>query len=409
MPLPDKTAPKKPRESEEDKDEATTLALCDLAMTLALDEARGGESGQESIDFHKIIKRSLHQKKYEVLYDALARAESLDHRAAIHLKAAVEEAAEVTVIERADGRRMEINAFVIPLFLHTVGGLDPERCFQDQDAFEQLSKSFQAGALESPTATVVLVNHGYHLNEIDGITYSHLHEMLRDAFGAMTDKRIAATPAIDRSFGGWPDSPFAADDAAIELRFLLGFSLKAVDDPFYEVPDSEADADAYFTARETRFQKWTATAAPLVRRCFGLAGNGGGAQDSDVHFLYQDLFHGGKERGIAEYFMLQMISELNQGLQANGVGGAAARAVMGPVEAGGEAVLRVFLHATANGALLARADKPVPGIPDWDLEFADCHGALTMIGVSSVAVARQFDRDGLAIDLSPYDGSSVAA
>jgi hypothetical protein len=409
MPTPDKTAPKKPRESEEDKDEATTLALCDLAMTLALDEARGGAADQESIDFHKIIKRSLHQKKDEVLYDALARAETLDHRAAIFLKAALEEAAEVTVIERADGRRMEINAFVIPLFLHTAGGLDPDRCFQDQDAFEQLSKSFQAGALESPAANVVLVNHGYHLNEIDGITYSHLHEMLRDAFGAMTDKRIAATPAIDRSFGGWPDNPFSADDAAIELRFLLGFSLKAVDDPFYEVPDSDDAADAYFEARETRFQKWTATAAPLVRRCFGLGGEAGGAQEADVHFLYQDLFHGGKERGIAEYFMLQMISELNQGLQVKGVEGSAARAVMGPVDAGGEAVLRVRLEAIHGGALLAQADKPVPGIADWDMEFADSHGALTMIGVTSVSVARQFDRDGAPVDVSPYDGPSDSA
>lgn len=402
MPLPDKTAPKKPRESEEDKDEATTLALCDLAMTLALDEARGGESGQESIDFHKIIKRSLHQKKDEVLYDALARAESLDHRAAIHLKAAVEEAAEVTVIERADGRRMEINAFVIPLFLHTVGGLDPERCFQDQDAFEQLSKSFQAGALESPTATVVLVNHGYHLNEIDGITYSHLHEMLRDAFGAMTDKRIAATPAIDRSFGGWPDSPFAAEDAAIELRFLLGFSLKAVDDPFYEVPDSEADADAYFTAREMRFQKWTATAAPLVRRCFGLAGNGGGAQDSDVHFLYQDLFHGGKERGIAEYFMLQMISELNHGLQQKNVPATRTRAVIGPVDLGDESVLRVQLVGVDDGSLLVSADKPVPGALDWPVEVADAYSALMMIGVQTSSVASGFDSAGAPLDVRAY-------
>ncbi len=414
MPIPDKTAPRKPRESEEDKDEATTLTLCELALAVAVNDGRGeddDERRQQRLDFQKIIKRSLHQKKDEVLYDALARTETLDHRAGLHLKEAIEEAAEVTVIERAEGKKMEINAFVIPVFLHTTGGLDPARCFQDQEAFEALSKSFQAGQLESESATVVLVNHGYHLNEIDGITYSHLHEMLRDAFGAMTDKRIAATPAIDRSFGGWPDSPFAPDDRAIELRLLLGFSLKAVDDPFYVVPEPEAAADAYFATREMRFQKWTTSAAALVKRCFGLSGTAAAndpGQESEVHFLYQDLFHGGKERGIAEYFMLQMISELNHGLQQQGLEASQTRAVIGPVDMGGEAVLRVHLHALGDGTLSAAADKPIPGMPDWDMEFADAHGALTMLGVKTVSLARQFDRDGIPVEVSPYHGPSQA-
>ena len=412
MPIPDKAAPKKPRESEEDKDEATTLTLAALAVALAHGESRRSDAGlvhQQEIDFHKIIKRSLHQKKDEVLYDALARTEAQDRDGALYLKQAVEQAAEVTVIERAEGKMMEINAFVIPLFLHTTGGLDPERCFQDQDAFELLSKSFQAGHLESPGATVVLVNHGYHLNEIDGITYSHLHDMLRDAFVAMTDKRIAATPAIDRSFGGWPDSPFAAGDRAIELRFLVGFSLKAVDDPFYVVPDAEVAADAYFANRELRFQKWTATAAPLVKRCFGLEPGVAGADpaDSDLHFLYQDLFHGGKERGIAEYFMLQLISELDHALQSNATAAEHTRAVLGPAMNGEEPVLRVHLH-NAEGILVAQADKPVTGMADWDLEFADAHGALTMIGVKTASIARQFDRDGTPVDLTPYHGPRQA-
>ena len=414
IPTTDKAATKKPRESAEDKDEATTETLCDLALAVTRNQVRRTASDlaeQQSIDFSKIIKRSLHQKKDEILYDALARTETNDPQAALTLKLAIEDAAEVTVIERADGKTLEINAFVIPLFLHTIGGLDPERCFQDQEAFTALTASFQAEYLESPDASVVLVSHGYHLNEIDGITFSHLHDMLRDAFAAMSDKRIAATPAIDRSFGGWPDSPFAPHDKAIELRFLLGFALKSVDDPFYEVPEDEDRADAYFAKREQRFQHWTGKVAPLVLRCFGLqnggpaSGSGTTAQvqpDSDVHFLYQDMFHGGKERGIAEYFMLQMISDLNHGLQLKNVAAGATRAVIGPVDLSDDSVLRVQLLSIADGTLVVSADKPLPGQIDWALEVADAASALTMIGVQTASVAAGFDATGAPRDVRTY-------
>ena len=408
MPIPEKNTAKKPRESEEDKDEATTVALCDMAVALAVAATGDGAAaadtaaatGEQAAAFRKLIKRSLHQKKDEVLYDALARTQARDARAGLMLKQTLEEAAEATVIERAEGKRVEINAFVVPLFLHTTGGLDAARCFQDQPAFEALTKSFQDGLLESPEATVVLVNHGYHLNEIDGITFSHLHEMLRDAFVAMSDKRVAATPAIDRSFGGWPDSPFAAGDRAIELRFLLGFSLKALDDPFYLVPDDEVAADAYFQARETRFQQWTAVAAPLVKHCFGI-GDAVDDADSDVHFLYHDMFHGGKEQGIAEYFMLQMLSELNHGLQRYGVAPTAVRAAFGPIIVGEESQLRVRLD-TADGKLVVEATKPVPTLPDWETEYADAHDALRMIGVQTVSRAQRFEEDGTPVGLTAY-------
>ena len=422
MPPPEKNTVRKPRESEEDKNEATTLLLSELAIALAggptgsanaagdamvgdtqADSDPGSSASEQAATFRKLIKRSLHQKKDEVLYDALVRTQERDAAAGLLLKQALEEAAEATVIERAEGKRVEINAFVIPLFLHTTGGLDAARCFQDQEAFEALTKSLQDGQLESPQATVVLVNHGYHLNEIDGITYSHLHEMLRDAFVAMTDKRVVATPAIDRSFGGWPDTPFAAADRAIELRFLLGFSLKGLDDWFYLVPDDETEADAYFQAREARFQQWTVVAAPLVKRCFGIGGIDGGSagEDSDVHFLYQDLFHGGKEQGIAEYFMLQMLSELNQGLQRHGIAAEAVRAAFGPVMIGEEAQLRVRLE-TAGGELVVEATKPVAAVPDWETEYADAHDALRMIGVPTVSRVQRFGPDGTPHGLTAY-------
>jgi len=420
MPTPHKTPSKTPRDSEEDKDEATTLALCELACALAQGEAGthrlAGNDGQrqellqqQGTDFHKLLKRSMHQKKDEVLYDAVARTETMNRDAGLFLKQTIEEMAETTVIERAEGKMMEINAFVIPLFLHTTGGLDASRCFQDQEAFESLSQSFKSGGLESPEATVVLVNHGYHVNEIDSVTYSHLHEMLRDAFHAMTDKRVAATLAIDRSLSGWPDSPFSAGDRAIELRFLLGFSLKAVDDPFYAIPDDETAADAYFAAREKRFQEWAALALPTIKLCFAIdPAPDGPANDGhgDVHFLYQDLFHGGKERGIAEYFTLQLISELSRGLQSVETAAENVQAIIGPIDSAGEAVLKVQLF-DANGILIIQTEKPVPALPDWEMEFADTFGALAMIGVNSVSIAKKFGAGGKALDPRPYSGPGI--
>ncbi|MES2831744.1 MAG: hypothetical protein V4695_07110 [Pseudomonadota bacterium] len=424
MPIPDKNVSKRPRESEEDKDEATTLSLCELACALAPEaagirpvshnETKQALRRQQDSDFRKLIKRSMHQKKDEVLYDALVRTETVSRDASCFLKQAIEELAEITLIERTEGKMMEINAFVIPLFLHTSGGLKESRCFQDQEAFELLSKSLQSEGLESPQATVVLVNHGYHLNEIDSITYSHLHEMLRDAFHAMTDKRIAATPAIDRSMSGWPDSPFAPEDRAIELRFLLGFSLKTVDDPFYAVPEDDTAADAYFAAREGRFQQWTTSILPTIKRCFAIDSPVDDAIDaaaddshSEIHFLYQDLFHGGKERGIAEYFTLQLISELNRGLQAANKGVEGVRAIIGPIDSAGEAVLKVQLFGP-DAILITQTEKPVPAMPDWEMEYADTVNALAMIGVYAVAVAKKFAADGKAIDPRPYDGPAAA-
>jgi hypothetical protein len=390
MPTPQKFIPKNPRESEEDKDEKNTLLLSELAAILAKAPMSSNEPNldQQREDFNKIIKRSLHQKKDEILYDALARSQSINRKTAILLKEAIEEAAEITQIERVEGGKVEISAFVIPIFFHSMGGLDPTRSFQDQEAFELISKSFQEQLLESAAATVVLVSHAYHLNEADSITYSHLHEMLRDAYSAMTNKRHTAAPAIERSFAGWPDNPFAPNDKAIELRFLLGFVLKEIDDPFYVVPTEEEAADAYFAMRESRFQNWAVIATPLVRRCFGLdsASSGtAGTDDSDVHFLYQDLFHGGKERGIAEYFTLQMISELSQGLQSNATFASQVHAVLRPVEIHGESSLKVQLYA-ADNSLLVSADRPIPGIVDWDIEFADAQSALAMIGIEDITI-----------------------
>lgn len=399
MPKNKRPVPRKSSASPEDKEDALTQKLCDLAIDLVEQEDSETMSAslkQAENDFHKLIKKCLYQKKDEILYAALERAKYADSGAYLFLKGSIEETSETILVGRDDGRTLEVNAFVIPMFARTAGGIDSRQCFQDQQAFDSLTKSFQEAQLESRDAKVVLVGHAYHLDEIDGITYSHLNEMVRDAFASMTDKKAAPTPAIDRSLGAWPENLFAPEDQAVELRFLLGFALKTTDDAFYQVPQDEAAADAYFKVREERFQRWTEQVAPLVQRCLVTDG-----REVDVNFLYQDLFHGGKERGIAEYFTLQMMSELNQGLHQHGVTPENANAIIGPVDVRDEMLLRVNLYA--NGALIATSEKPLVIGRDLQVEVDDTCDALTTIGVKSLAVAMKFDADGQPVDARPYE------
>lgn len=154
--------------------------------------------------------------------------------------------------------------------------------------------------------------------------------------------------------------------------------------------------DAYFAVRAQRFQAWSETVVPLVQRCLVTDG-----REFDVHFLYQDLFHGGKERGIAEYFMLQMMSELDHGLQQSAVSAPQTRAVMGPVDTDGEILLRVNLYGDGD-ALVATAEKPLEAARDLQVELDDTCDALLTLGVKSVALAQAFDAAGQAVGVQPY-------
>lgn len=401
MPKSKRPAPKKSVESPEEHDDALARNLSKLSLELM--EEDDGVSMTDALkkkksDFHRIIRKCLQQKKDDVLDEALERVQDTDSEAYLLLKDSIEETSGVVMYRRDDGCDIEVNAFVIPLFAHTGGGLHIEQCFQDEEAFELLRKSFQEAQLESADANVVLVSHAYHLEEIDRITYSQLNEMVREALDSMTRKRAVATPAIGRSMSGWPENQFEPEDRTVELRFLLGFALKTVDDPFYRVPKSEAAADGYFETRAQRFQRWTQDVAPLVKRCLVTGGAG-----IEIDFLYQDLFHGGKERGIAEYYLLQMMAELHQDLHEHGALAENSRAVMGPTDIGGMMVLRVNLYAEAGGALVASSDKPIGVVRDLQNEFDDAYDALTTIGVKSLALAMRFDTDGQPVDVRPYE------
>jgi hypothetical protein len=382
-------------------DDATIRNLVALALDLTeLDdyETLPDELKKKQAEFRKTIRKCLHQKKDAVLADALEAAWDEDGDAHALLKESIEEASEIIVFRRDEGPELEVNAFVIPLFARTVGGLHAEQCFQDEDAFELLRKSFQEGELESRQAKVALVSHVYHPDEIDRIGYSQLSAMIDEAFETMTRKKAPAAPALARSMSGWPESGFAPDDSAVELRFLLGFALKTLDDPFYRIPEKEAAADRYFEQRAERFRKWSQQVTPLVKRCLVTDG-----RDVEIDFLYQDLFHGGRETGIAEHAMLQMMSELQHGLQASGVAPGVAHAVLGPAEVGDGEVLRVNLYAGADGALIASSDKPIGTMRDLQAEADDIHDALTTLGVTSLALAMKFDADGQPVDVRPHE------
>ena len=399
MPKNKRPAPRKSSNSPEDKDEAVARMLSTMALNLAEQEdseSQGTVLAEQAVEFGRLIRKSLNQKKDEVLYDAIERAKYEDVGAWQYLRSQIEEASSVVVIRRENAPSMEINAFVVPLLVQSTGGLKEADGFQDQEAFEALVKSFQESELESTKAKVVLMSHAYDLDEIDNITYSHLHEMVRDAYTSMTDKKIVIAAGLERSIAGWSATEFGADDTAVELRFLLGFALKRVDDPFYAEPKDEAALDAWFDARMARYQQWTAKVAPLVQRCLAPAGS-----KLEVSFLYQDLFHGGKEQGMAEYAMLQMMSGINHALAENNVDAGDVSVVVGPADEHGDMLLRVNVYA-AGGDALHSADKPLDLAADLQDEVNDVCDALAIIGVSNLSVALKFDSQGQPQEVHAY-------
>ena len=399
MPKNKRPVPRKSANTPEDKDESVTRMLCTMALNLAEQEdseSQGTVLAEQAVEFGRLIRKALNQKKDEILYDAIERAKYEDVGAYQYLRSHIEEAASISVIRRDNAPAMEINAFVVPLLVQSTGGLKEADSFQDQDAFEALVKSFQQAELESPKAKVVLMSHAYDLDEIDRITYSHLHEMVRDAHASMTDKKIVAAPGLESSIVGWSATAFGAQDTAVELRFLLGFALKRMDDPFYAEPKDEAALDAWFDARMARYQQWTTKVGDLVKRCLAPAGAA-----LEVSFLYQDLFHGGKEQGMSEYAMLQMMSGINHALAENNVAAADVSVVVGPADEHGEMLLRVNVHA-AGGALLHSADKPLDLAADLQDEVDDICDALATIGVTQLSVALRFDAQGQPLEVQAY-------
>ncbi|MGH8853938.1 MAG: hypothetical protein ACREWI_06625 [Telluria sp.] len=373
-------------------------ALADLALAIAeREEGPGVGTAEQTEELVGAVRKLVRKKRDEALYEAIEIARYTDPDACRLLRGQIEEEAANLRLRRDDGSEYEIDAFLIPLFVRSTGGLQADQGFQDAQAFDALAASFQPAGLESKGAKLVLVQHAYDLAEIDHVAFSTLHEMLREAAASLLEKKLQPAPTIAASIRGWTGERFAPEESAMELRFLLGFSLKRADDPFYAVPQDEAAADDWFAAREERYRAWTAQAAPLVRRCLA-------AQPDaiELNFLYQDLFYGAKEQGVSELAILGILSDVARTLAAKGLEGDQVHAAVAPLDGGEHIVLRINLYALDGGTPWASIDAPVDLAADLATEIDSLCDALLSLGLEGVSVAEGYSEDGHAEGAEPY-------
>jgi len=398
MPKNKRPAPRKPvKQAAEPDHEALAQNLVDLALEIAeREDLEPAVLAAREQDVQTLVRRALRRKHDEVLYGAIELARYTDPDACRWLRDKIEEEA-ATVHAREGDEDLEIDAFMIPLFVTSTGGLAEADVFQDDAAFEELNDSFRQAGLASADARVVLVRHLYDLDEVEAVRYSDLQEMLREALQSMRSKKLVAAPAIEASMRGWQPGLADAHEEAMELRFLLGFSLKHADDPFYRVPKDEEAADAYFEGRLARYRMWAGSIAPLLQRNLSRK-----PTELDLNFLYQDLFYGAMEQGVSELAMLATLAEVNWRLDGQDLAPERIKAVVAPVEAGDHAALRINLYALGGGAPLATIDKPVDLADDLEIELEDLCDALVTVGLDGILVATGFDADGEPQGAEPY-------
>jgi hypothetical protein len=394
MPKNKRPAPRKTAKPAAEPDhEALAQNLVDLALDITEtdpdDLQAAARKPQYEQDLLTLVRRALRRQHDEVLYGAIEAARYTDPECCRYLQEQIEEEAATLRLRDEDGAELEIDAFMIPLFVSSTGGLKAADVFQDDAAFEELSDSFRHTGLASADSRVVLVRYLYDLDEVDHIGYSDLQQMLKEAAATMRSKKLVAAPAIEASMRGWHASGYGPDDEAMELRFLLGFSLKHADDPFYRVPKDEAAADAYFEARMARYRMWAGSIAPLLARCLS-----SDPLHIELNFLYQDLFYGAKEQGVAELAMLATLADVNGRLDELELEAERIKAVVAPVDLGDHAALRINLYPLDGGAPLATIDKPLDLAADLETEMEDLCDALGTVGLDGVLVARGFDDGG---------------
>ena len=398
MPKNKKPVPRKSAAAAEPDTDALAQALADLALEVAEGEEADPElAAAREEELLVEIRKALRKKRDEVLYGAIELARFTDPEACRLLRNHIGEQSASLRLRREGEPELEIDAFLIPLFVRSTGGLVSQDLFPDDEAYEALAASFVAYELESPGAKVALVRHAYDLAEADHVGFSTLQELLREAAASLTSRKPVAAPLLEASIRGWTGERFAPDETAMELRFLFGFSLKRTDDPFYAVPKDEIDADVFFADRMRRYRAWTERVAPLVRRCL--------ARDPEsisVDFLYQDLFHGAKEQGVSELAMLGTLSEINGLLAAKELAADRVRAVVAPLDAGEHIELRVNLYALDGGPPWGGVVKAVDLAADLGAEVDELCDALGSIGIDDVSTADGFDDEGHPEGAQPY-------
>jgi hypothetical protein len=395
MPKNKRPAPRKPAKPAAEPDhEALAQNLVDLALEITEADPEDLQAAARRPQFEQdlltLVRRALRRNHDEVLYGAIEAARYTDPECCRYLQEHIEEEAATLRLRDEDGSELEIDAFMIPLFVSSTGGLKAEELFQDDAAFEELSDSFRHTGLASADSRVVLVRYLYDLDEVDHISYSGLQQMLKEAAASMRSKKLVAAPAIEASMRGWHASGYGPDDEAMELRFLLGFSLKHADDPFYKVPKDEAAADAYFEGRMARYRMWAGTIQPLLARSLAPSDPAG----IELNFLYQDLFYGAKGQGVAELGMLATLSEVNARLEELDLEPGRIKAVVAPVDLVDHAALRINLYPLDGGAPLATIDKPLDLAADLETEMEDLCDGLGTLALDGILVARSFDEGG---------------
>ena len=372
--------------------------LVDLALEIAERETPdAATTAAREQDLAVLVRRLLRRRHDDVLYGAIELARYTDADGCRLLRARIEEEAATLHVRDDDGTELEIDAFMIPLFAHSTGGLVQDEVFRDDTDYEALIDSFRQSGLASPATRIVVVRHLYDLDGIDRVRYSDLQDMLKEAAQALRSRKLVATPALAATMQPWVGGDYEAGDEAMELRFLLGFALKPADDPFYRVPAGEAAADAYFEGRMARFRMWAGSVAPLLARC--LSSHPAGVE---LNFLYQDLFFGAKEQGVSELSMLATLAEVNARIDEQERAPERIKAVVAPLEANGEPVLRVNLYPLDGGAPLASVDKPLDLAADLATDLDDLCDALGTIGLDGVLLARGFDAAGEPVGAEPY-------
>ena len=399
MPKNKRPVPRTSNNTREPDTNAQAQEMADLALEIAeredLASSEPDDARREQLAL--AVRKAVRKKRDEVLYEAIELARFTDPLACRVLRGCIEEEAATLRVGREGSPEHDIDAFMVPLFVRSEGGLVAQQTFQDEAAFEALVASFQTGGLDSPDARVILLQHAFDLAEIDHIAYGTLHEMLREAAASLMEKKLQPAPTIAASMRGWTGEPVAPDETALELRFLLGFSFKRSDDAFYRIPKDEAGSDAYFAARMDRYRDWTVAVAPLVARCL--------AADParlEVNFLYQDLFHGAKEQGVSELAMLGTLSEINGLLAAKELAADGVRAVVAPLDAGEHIELRVNLYALDGGPPWGGVVKAVDLAADLGAEVDELCDALGSIGIDDVSTADGFDDEGHPEGAQPY-------
>lgn len=397
MPKNKRPAPRTSNNTREPDTDAQARLMADMALEIAEREDDAAQGKEQEQALAGLVRKAIRKKHDEVLYEAIELARYTDPLACRLLRERIEEEAATLRIRREDGPEYEIDAFLVPLFVRSRGGLDARETFQDEAAFEALAASFQAQGLDSKGAKVVLLQHAYDLAEIDHVAYGTLHQMLREAAASLLEKKLQPAPTIEASMRGWTGEPVAPDDTALELRFLLGFSLKRADDPFYRVPKDEAGSDAYFAARMERYRAWTAAVAPLVARVLARA-----PERLELSFLYQDLFYGAKEQGVAELATLGVLAEAKRLLASKDLAPDAVHAAVAPLDMGEHVVLRANLYALDGGLPWGSVDKPVDLAADLGAEVDELCDALLSLGLEGVSIAAGFSADGHAEGAEPY-------